>query len=53
LTGLAIGYVTTPDSLPDAYKQRDLAPRTRKKLGEFVFTGQWGTSSELVTEAVP
>lgn len=48
LTGIAIGHVTTPDSLPDAYKQRDLAPRSRKKLGEFLFSGQWGTASALV-----
>jgi nitroreductase len=51
LTGVAIGHATTPDSLPDAYKQRDLAPRSRKKLGEFLFSGQWGTASALVKQA--
>ncbi len=39
-TGLAIGYAGDPNSLPDTYKQRDLAPRSRKKLDEFVFGGQ-------------
>ena len=33
LTGVAIGYVATPNSLPDAYKQRDLAPRSRRRSG--------------------
>lgn len=49
LTGLAIGYAGSPDALPDALKQRDLTPRDRKPLREFVFTGKWGTTSPLVT----
>jgi nitroreductase len=48
LTGLAIGHVASPDSLPDAYKERDLAPRTRKRLGEFVFGGTFGAASTLI-----
>ena len=48
LTGLAIGYVGDPNDLPDAYKQRDLAPRQRKPLGEFVFGGEWGAASGIV-----
>jgi nitroreductase len=48
LTGLAIGYAGEPDALPDNLKQRDLAPRTRKRLTEFVFEGNWGTPSKLV-----
>jgi nitroreductase len=44
LTGIAIGFVTSPDALPDGYKERDLVPRTRKPLREFVFDGQWGTA---------
>ena len=52
-TGLAIGYVADPNSLVDPYKQRDLAPRSRKHLGEFVFGGKWGTASELVKQAPP
>ncbi len=48
LTGLAIGYVADPNVLPEAYRQRDLAPRQRKPLAEFVFGGQWGTASNLV-----
>lgn len=48
VTGLAIGYVGNPDSLPDTLKERDRAARQRKPLGEFVFGGKWGTSSGLV-----
>lgn len=48
LTGLAIGYAADPSILPDAYRQRDLAPRQRKPLAEFVFAGQWGTASNIV-----
>jgi nitroreductase len=50
LTGLAIGYVGDPSTLPEAYRQRDLAPRQRKPLGEFVFGGQWGTASNIVKQ---
>ena len=53
LTGLAIGYVGDPNALPEAIKQRDLAPRSRKKVGEFVFGGQWGTASALVKPVGP
>jgi nitroreductase len=49
LTGLAIGYAATPDVLPEALRGRDLAPRTRKPLAEFVFGGEWGAASGLVS----
>jgi nitroreductase len=48
LTGLAIGYLGDPDTLPEKYRERDLAPRTRKTLPEFLFSGRWGTPSGLV-----
>lgn len=48
LTGLAIGYAADPEILPEEYRQRDLAPRQRKPLAEFVFGGRWGTASKLV-----
>ena len=48
LTGLAIGYVGDPNTLPENYKERDLAPRQRKKTAEFVFSDQWGRSSDLI-----
>lgn len=42
LTMMAVGYLGAPNSLPDSYRDRDLAPRSRKPMSEFVFTGQWG-----------
>ncbi len=47
-TGLAIGYAADPSTLPEKLKERDLAPRARKRLAEFVFTGAWGTPSKLL-----
>ena len=48
LTCLAIGYVGNPNTLPEKYKEVDLKPRQRKSLSEFVFRGQWGTTSDIV-----
>ena len=48
LTGLAIGYAADPNTLPEKLRERDLAPRTRKRLGEFVFEGDWGTASSVI-----
>jgi hypothetical protein len=47
-TAMAIGYQADPATLPDALKARDLAPRQRKPLNEFVFTGLWKRPSPLV-----
>lgn len=48
LTGLAIGYAGDPAALPDALRARDLAPRARKPLAEFVFSGRFGQRSPLL-----
>jgi hypothetical protein len=42
LTGLAIGYAADPSTLPENIRGRDLASRTRRPQGEFVFGGDWG-----------
>jgi nitroreductase len=47
LTGLAIGYPADPGMLPEQYRERDLAPRRRKPLAEFVFGGEWGAAASL------
>ena len=47
VTGLAIGYATDPNTLPENYRERDLAPRSRKPLNEFVFGGEWGAASSI------
>jgi nitroreductase len=43
LVGMAIGYQGDPMTLPDALKERDLMPRQRKSLDQFVFSSKWGT----------
>jgi nitroreductase len=48
LTGIAIGYLGDVAALPDALRARDLAPRTRKSLREFVFGSAWGDPSSSV-----
>ena len=49
LTGLAIGYQGAPEQLPEGLRERELAPRTRKPLAEFVFSARWGHPSTIVT----
>jgi nitroreductase len=46
-TGIAIGYQGDPMTLPDALKERDLRPRQRKPLEQFVFSGKWENPSPL------
>ena len=48
VAGFAIGYPGDPQSLPEELRQRELAPRQRKPLDSFVFTGQWGKSLPLL-----
>lgn len=41
-TAIALGYAADPQTAGDQQlAQRDLAPRTRKPLAEFVFAGGW------------
>ena len=47
-TAMAIGYRGEPTNLPEGLKGRDLTPRTRKRLAEFVFVARWGKASPLV-----
>jgi nitroreductase len=48
VAAMAIGYPGNPESLPDKLRDRELAPRTRKPLGEFVMTGGWGHTAPFV-----
>ncbi len=48
LTGLAVGYAAAPDTLPEKLRGRDLAPRPRRPLPEFIFGGAWDAPSDLV-----
>lgn len=42
ITGVAVGYEGSPDQLPEDLRERDLAARVRKGVGEWAFTGKWG-----------
>lgn len=50
VTMLAIGYLGEPDMLEEPYRQRELTPRTRRPLAEFVFEGEWGQTAAVVAE---
>ena len=42
----AIGYFGDPESLPDSLKARELTPRSRKPVAEFVFA-EWDVPAQL------
>jgi len=48
VAAMAIGYLDDPGRLPDDLREREVAPRFRKPLESFVFSGQWGQLSPLV-----
>lgn len=41
VTMIALGYPGSPDGLHPTLRERELAPRQRKPLSEFVFEGTW------------
>jgi len=59
MTMVALGYPGDPDTLSEAHRDRELGPRQRHPLAEFVFAGQFGqpakfalTSDDASTEAI-
>jgi len=50
IAALAIGYPGDPHSLPDKLRDRELAPRARKPLADFVMSGHWGHTSPIVSK---
>jgi nitroreductase len=50
VAALAIGYPGDPATLPEKLRERELAPRTRKPLSEFVMTGRWGHTASFVSK---
>ena len=49
IAAIAIGYPGDPAALPQPYKDREAAPRTRKPIREFVMTGQWGHTATFLS----
>jgi len=41
IAAFVIGYPGDPQVLPESLRERELAPRTRKPLTEFVMSGSW------------
>lgn len=50
VAGFAIGYPGDPANLPAPLREKEVAPRERKALDSFVFTGEWGKSSSIVAK---
>jgi nitroreductase len=48
VTGIALGYVGDPQTLPESVRVRETAPSTRKPLSSFVFAGDWGKTAGLL-----
>lgn len=51
LTGIALGYPGDVNALSDELRKRETAPRTRKPLDAFVFTGAWAAPAPVVAKA--
>jgi nitroreductase len=47
VAGAALGYLGDPATLSEELRKRETAARERKKLSEFVFTGNWGQATRL------
>lgn len=50
VAGFAIGYPGNSAVLPDKLREQEEAPRSRKPLDSFVFTGKWGKVSPAVKQ---
>lgn len=50
IAALAIGYPGDPASLPQPLMDRELAPRTRKPITEFVMAGHWGHTASFASK---
>lgn len=48
VAAIALGYLGDAQALPDKLQQRELAPRQRKPLEDFVFSGSWNQTSPIV-----
>lgn len=48
IAAFVIGYPGDPQALPESLRERELAPRTRKPLSEFVLSGAWGQPASFL-----
>ncbi|MFH1862313.1 MAG: nitroreductase, partial [bacterium] len=50
ITGIALGYLGDPDSLPDDLRTVELSPRQRKRVLDFVYAGKWGDTFSFIAK---
>jgi nitroreductase len=50
IAAFAIGYPGDPTSLPQPYRDREIAPRLRKPIREFVMSGKWGHTADFISK---
>jgi nitroreductase len=48
IAAFALGYPGDPQSLPENLRERELAPRSRKPLADFVMSGHWGQAAPFL-----
>ncbi len=53
VAAIALGTLGDPEALPDDFKQMETAPRTRRTLAEFTFTGAFGKPAPLTDDQTP
>jgi nitroreductase len=47
-SAIAMGYLGEVDRLPEDLQKREQQPRTRKPIGELLFSGTWENPSEII-----
>ena len=50
IAAIAIGYAGDPATLPQPLQDREMAPRKRKPIAEFVMAGHWGHTAPFVSK---
>ena len=50
IAAFALGYPGDPASLPQPYRDRETAPRSRKLIRDFVMTGKWGNTADFISK---
>jgi nitroreductase len=50
VAAIAIGYAGDPASLPQQLREREVAPRARKPIREFVMSGSWGHTASFAAQ---
>ncbi len=48
VAAIALGYSVAAEAVPEELRARELAPRSRKPLEDFVFSGKWRQTSPFV-----